>query len=648
MRRLLHLASLLACLGTLCASAWALPGKRPPRDVARLSHVSPGVRTQALGQREWYEALPDQPAERSTRVATGNTGGAEIAIGEQLRLQLEPDSTLFVRKLPRGARGPGDVQLQTGSLFAEIIDSKRVGPLLIHTPVGDIRLRGASVRVVCDGQGQTAIAVYQGQVALRSGRSTLTLLAGMGTVLRPGEDDIRIRQLPVAPTWMDGGDGARARIALSMGSLRGAARQAELALRFTPVPGAVRYRVEVATDPQLHDRRVLTEVTEPSLRTELLPGLYYARVSAMDGELLAGPPSPVQTLYLVAVRSNAAVTAGPAAPQGGANGTLHLARAQAAILKLDAGLLPLSLEIDGQQHETCRGECVYNLGPGDHHFALSLNDSEAELALRVSGGAAASSTTDAAGTSDRVEALEIGPALWAPGLPLRTLDPRTRLYALVGIGAQAPGHSLDVVRLDLGGEWAFLRRRLSLDLNLPLLYFIDFPSAAGAPRSGPALGDLSIGARALAATALAGRLHFGVLLRTQLPTGTYERGAAALRPVTVDPALGLSLRLGRFGLLTTQGVTASLNIPQTELRWSMGYAAQVQISRLALIAQVEAALGLYGVPAHAVAVGGGLRLRLDGAGKLRLVAAARGALGSASEISFGRYSAQLGVEWVRF
>lgn len=655
MRRLIHVVALLVGLWGVPTAVLAQPKdlkRRPPRDVARLSFVSPAVRTQVPGQREWYEALPDQPTERNTRVATGTQGGAEIAIGEQLRIQLEPESSLLVRKLPRGARGPGDIQLQKGTLQVEIIDGKNIGPLKIATPIGDLRVQGANVRVVVDEKGQTAIAVHQGQIALKTGRNQLTLIAGMGTVLRPGDDDLRIRQLPVAPTWLDGGDGGRARIALSSGSLRGAGRQAELFLNFTTVPGAVRYRVEVASDPQLHDRRVLSDIPGSPLRAELLPGLYYARVSAMDGELLAGPASPIQTLYLIAVRSNATVVATPAPSRSsGAKNILQLQRAQSAILKFDTGTLPLGLDIAGQRRETCRGECVYNLGPGTHPVALSLNDSDAQLAVAVSGGPQPPSPPPPSpppAVAERVEAIDVGPALWAPGLPLRTVDPRTRLYALLGVGAHSPVHQLDVVRLDLGAEWAFLRRRLSLDLNVPLLYFIDFPSATNVPRSGPALGDMAVGARALALQAAGGRLHLGALLRLQLPTGTYERGAVPLRPLTIDPALGLSVLLGRFGLLTTQGITASLNVPQAELRYSMGYAAQVRVSRLALVAQAEAALALYGPIGHAAAVGGGLRLRLDSVGHFRLLAAARGALGGASEAVFGRYSAQLGIEWVRF
>jgi hypothetical protein len=655
MRRLIPLASVLACLASLVVSARAqpvAPKKRPPRDVARLSFVSPAVRTQVQGQREWYEALPDQPVERNIRVSTGAQGGAEIATGEQLRIQMEPETALLVRRLPKGARGTGELQLVTGSVLIEIVDSKDIGPLIVHTPVGDVRLRGATVRLVCDAQGRTAIAVYQGLATLRSRRTELVLPVGMGTIAQPGDRDIPLRQLPPAPAWLDGGEAGQPRIALSMGSLRGAARQGELVLNFSPVPGAVRYRVEIAADPQLHDRRVLSETTSSPLRTELTPGLYYARVAALDGDLLAGVPSATQTLYLVAVRSNAALAGQAGLTRNGATSTLQLQRSRAAILKFDSGTLPLSVQFDGQRGETCRGECVFNLGAGDHRFALALNDSSAQLAVAIAGPPPppppAVPPPSPPSVEDRVEPVDIAPPLFAPSLPLRTLEPRTRLYALLGVGARAPNHAVDVVRLDLGVEWAFLRRRLSLDLNLPLLYFIDFQSATGEPRSGPALGDMSVGAHALAVNALDGRLRMGALLRAQFPTGTYERGVLPQRSIVIDPALALSVRFWRLGFLTTQGLAASFNLPQSELRYTMGYAGQLQISRVSLVVQFDAALALYGTTLHAFAIGGGLRLRLDASGHFRLLAGSRVALGPASEATYGRYSAQLGFEWVRF
>ena len=326
--------------------------------MARLSYVSPAVRTQALGQREWYEALPDQPVERSVRVATGAQGGAEIAIGEQLRIQLEPETVVLVRKLPRGARGPSELQLVTGSLLVEIIDGKGIGPLLIRTAVGDVRLRGLRCAWSVMPRGGRRSRFIRAWLRCAADAASWCCRwawepwCSRATAMRRCVSSPRLRRGSTAAI------GAGAHCAVDGQSARRAARQGELVLNFAPVPGALRYRVEVAADPQLHDRRVLSDINASPLRAELPPGLYYARVTALDSDLLAGLPSATQTLYLVTVRSNAALSA-PAMPTrpGGAS-TIYLQRAQAAILKFDSGTLPLTVQLDGQRSETCRGECV--------------------------------------------------------------------------------------------------------------------------------------------------------------------------------------------------------------------------------------------------------------------------------------------------
>ena len=52
------------------------------------------------------------------------------------------------------------------------------------------------------------------------------------------------------------------------------------------------------------------------------------------------------------------------------------------------------------------------------------------------------------------------------------------------------------------------------------------------------------------------------------------------------------------------GLSASLNLPQSELRYSMGYGVQLQLSRVSLLAQFDAGLALLGTTLHAFAVGG--------------------------------------------
>jgi hypothetical protein len=157
-----------------------------------------------------------------------------------------------------------------------------------------------------------------------------------------------------------------------------------------------------------------------------------------------------------------------------------------------------------------------------------------------------------------------------------------------------------------------------------------------------AFGDVAFGVRGVPLNALGGRLLLGPLLRLQLPTGTFAREATKGRPVVIDPALGVAAILGRFGLQTTQGVTAAVNLPQNQVRWAMSYMAEVQLWKLALIAQLDASIPLSNGVSAAASAGGGVRLHLDPFG---LLLGVRGGLGSAGVDVYGRYYGFLGFEW---
>ena len=74
----------------------------------------------------------------------------------------------------------------------------------------------------------------------------------------------------------------------------------------------------------------------------------------------------------------------------------------------------------------------------------------------------------------------------------------------------------------------------------------------------------------------------------------------------------------------------------------MSYSAEVSLWRLALVAQLDASLGLSGGTPAAASAGGGVRLHLDPFG---LLLGARGGIGGAGVEVYGRYYAFLGFEW---
>ena len=80
----------------------------------------------------------------------------------------------------------------------------------------------------------------------------------------------------------------------------------------------------------------------------------------------------------------------------------------------------------------------------------------------------------------------------------------------------------------------------------------------------------------------------------------------------------------------------------------LGEAAKVApIDKLSVAFAIVLGIVVLGEPlTWRVALGGGLRARLDSSGQWRLLAGGRGGVGNSSQATYGRYSVQLGIEWV--
>lgn len=632
----------ILCLCGLPAAAGAQPKKRA-LEPARLSYVSPAVRTQTRSK-EWLEALPDQAVEGNTRIATSKAGGAEVAVGEDIRLLMEPESAVFVKKLPRGGRGAGEVQLTSGTILVKVSDGKGIGPLLIRTVAGELRLRGVTVRLSSDGSS-VRVAVLAGQTAVRlrkpASKIDTPLQAGQGARIASEDRTVVPVALPATPVWPD--KAQQPLLALVPHPLAATPQKLELRLDFVPSPGAARYEVELARDPRFSDRRTRTEQAAPPFQAELDPGLYYIRLSALNSDGLAGAKTAGRPVYLLPIFTNG----DPAATAGDPFGGYSARRQRDITVRVEGHGLPLTASLRRRTGQDCQSECMFRLGPGDHRLQLAVGEATSELSVAVLAPPAPPPPPPPPRIEERVEPVEVATPLFAAGFPGRALDPRTRIYVLAGVGATSPSAALNVGRLDAGGELMLIRRRLSLDLNVPLVYYSSLASSTGELHSGLALGDISLGSRFVAVDALRGQLRFGPLLRLQAPTGTYERGANPMRPVVIDPGLGLAGNIGRVGLLTTQALPVSIQTggQPTELRWTMSYLVQVRVWRLSLVGEVDAAVGLLSGLSSGAAAGGGVRLGLGSRGQWRLLAGARGGLGGGAAL-FGRYTAQAGLEWL--
>jgi hypothetical protein len=484
-------------------------------------------------------------------------------------------------------------------------------------------------------------------VSVKVQGTVINIRAGQGTLILQGQAVQQPKDLPTAPVWSGAtdaataGSAARPFLVVSASDLASPQTKGEVEVDFAPVPGASQYLVEIARDPSFNDRKAGGEVAAPPLRTQLLPGRYYARVSALDSERLVGPASPVRSFYVITLRSDASVVGVPVQNGGASAGAqMMLVRSLQATLQFSGFGLPLKVGIDDDAAETCRTERSFTLGPGEHHVHLTLEDAAAELLVSVAPPPPPPQEPE---VNAQVDLMELPVPLYASGFPSRSMQPRTRVYALLGLGSSLASRDLNIGRLDLGGELAILNRRLSFDVNVPLLYYTGLQDPGLIPDDNAvAIGDLSFGARSVAVKALHGRLLFGPMVRLQLPTGSFDRTATQGRPVTLDVAVGLAAQLGRFGLQTIQGLPWTANLMQNQLRWASNYSAEVKVWRLGLVASLDAALGLLGDSPSGASLGGGVRLQL---GQLNLLTGARGGLGQGGVAVFGRYYGFLGVEW---
>jgi hypothetical protein len=187
-------------------------------------------------------------------------------------------STAGAREQPRKS---GGVELVQGDLHMRLA-ALRGEPLPLETPAAKVAAKGEELFVGVDGQRMSQVAVFNGKAQVAAKGTQVEVPGGQGTRVEPGKAPEPPRPLLPAPAWSAPGP---REVILALG---GAPQP--YALKWQPVPGAVRYRALLARDEALND--IVTETAsqaelEQSLEAgPLPPGGYYARVQTVErGEI---------------------------------------------------------------------------------------------------------------------------------------------------------------------------------------------------------------------------------------------------------------------------------------------------------------------------------------------------------------------------
>lgn len=217
-----------------------------------------------------------------SRLETGPGASATLEFADGSRLMVQDNSRIVFDELSSyGSTGMVDtrMRLQRGRTSNRVIPAK--GPAsryIIETPSATSSVRGTHFRVSAGDHGAAdATEVLEGKVQVGSQRSQVLVLPGFGTVAAAGTAPTAAIALLPAPSLLD--DGTRL-------------EPLPASVAWTPVPGAIGYRVEVVRDDAPEVLLYESRVDSPQVRIDDLPaGRQRLLVRAIAANGLSGRDS---------------------------------------------------------------------------------------------------------------------------------------------------------------------------------------------------------------------------------------------------------------------------------------------------------------------------------------------------------------------
>jgi hypothetical protein len=255
---------------------------------------------------ERHRAQRNEGLLRGHRLGTLDASSAEVLFIDETRLQLGPNTLVVIlgRTAQRvDAGGGSEARLERGTLRASLAalsgqaSSAEPRQVTVRTPAAVAQIGAGSALVDVDARRTTRLAVHQGTSGLSAAGRTVQVREGFGSRADRGRPPRPPQPLPGAPLWVS----SFAPLVLVSGDDRASVRASYTRAPSGPAP--VVWHVQLARDAQFNDlivdSRVPAAVTH--LDAQLLPGVYFARVSAVDADGFEGRPSAVATMRVSSV-----------------------------------------------------------------------------------------------------------------------------------------------------------------------------------------------------------------------------------------------------------------------------------------------------------------------------------------------------------
>ena len=174
------------------------------------------------------------------------------------------------------------LELVEGNIWIRTLGGSN-GGFLIDTPTASTITRGTDFRLKVEAGQATRLEVLEGAVELESGDQTVLVPAQQGVFARGIGDAPIPEPLPQAPDELVAPHAEQVFRASAF----------DVTFRWTPVPGAQSYRLEIAHDTGFFDlaEERLTGARTAARISGLEPGTYFWRVSALSPSGFEGPPA---------------------------------------------------------------------------------------------------------------------------------------------------------------------------------------------------------------------------------------------------------------------------------------------------------------------------------------------------------------------
>ena len=279
-----------------------LPDGRNPD--ANLTSKTGSVRVRPI-VKDWQSGTAGMDLYRKWRVNSEDKSSALLTFEDKSTLTMRENSLVIIYGQPSETITSKDghvvAKLETGALRARMNKALGQKELVVQTPTSEATLIDGS-SVISAEEGRTTLSNHEGGGVLlkqriknnAKGGKSVKVKAGMGSWSKKNEAPVPPVPLPPAPRWT----------VLDTLHLGGAPTGIDLTAKWSKVPEAVSYRVEVALDPIA--RAVVSSVVVPANIQKLeahgfKQGDYYLSVSSIDKNGLESTPNKSDKITLLAL-----------------------------------------------------------------------------------------------------------------------------------------------------------------------------------------------------------------------------------------------------------------------------------------------------------------------------------------------------------